>query len=178
MNHQPFETWLFDPAELDDEQTARLAKHLEDCQECRQTHAAWSEVRLLMNDSAIQPAPAGFADRFQASLEGRRQRLHRRQVRIMLLVLSGALVVFLTILMARFLAGTSFTALLSSGIQFFSSLPKTILDIRHIVSFWAGQVPPLVLVATIAIFAGWALILLASWFLTILRVTTQGVTKK
>ena len=55
MSHQPYETWLFDEAELSSEQSQALQAHLQECQQCRElqkTSPRRSTVSRISSTSA------------------------------------------------------------------------------------------------------------------------------
>jgi anti-sigma factor RsiW len=175
MNHQPFETWLIDPTDLDPDQSLQLHQHLENCPDCRRIQTAWVDVRQLLETAPVQPAPTGFGLRFQASLATRRQQAHRRQVRNFSLLLGTSLLIAATLLFVQVMATKSIAEVIGSGVQFFTQAPQFWLDIRFIISFWAVEIPIGFWLIAGAALSGWTFILLISWFMTMIRISTQGV---
>lgn len=178
MNHQPFENWLYHPEQLDAAQTAELQRHLETCSECRQVQTSWQSVQQLIAQVPPMAAPAGFVNRFNASLVERRKREHRRQARNLLLSL-GILVLLITLLiLIRFAITSSPAELLGSAIQVVTMAPQQWIEFQYIFSFWVVQIPPLVFIVAGLILVGWTLILVATSFFAITRIKYQGVTKQ
>jgi multidrug efflux pump subunit AcrB len=102
MNHQPFETWMFEMDQLEPTQAAALNAHLAECPECRRLMESWQAVEYQLKTARpISPAP-GFTARWQANLPIRQQREQLQQARQWLwglgsasLVMAFALVVYL-----------------------------------------------------------------------------------
>ncbi|MEM5776033.1 MAG: zf-HC2 domain-containing protein, partial [Anaerolineaceae bacterium] len=95
MNHQPFNSWFYDDAPLSAAQAEELRQHMQTCPDCTKQYEAWLAVRhMLRSAEVIRPRPA-FSSRWQAGLEARRAREQRRQVRITILALAGAVLLIL-----------------------------------------------------------------------------------
>ena len=102
MNHQPFETWMFEMDQLEPTQAAALNAHLAECPECRRLMESWQAVEYQLKTARpISPAP-GFTAHWQANLPIRQQREQLQQARQWLwglgsasLVMAFALVVYL-----------------------------------------------------------------------------------
>src|SRR5690606_8388581 len=97
-------------------QAEELKQHLQICPDCRQQQEAWLNVRhMLRTAEAARPQP-GFSSRWQAGLEARRLRQQRRQVRITILALAGAVLLVLLGLLIYFALTSSFADLFASMI--------------------------------------------------------------
>jgi multidrug efflux pump subunit AcrB len=102
MNHQPFETWMFEMDQLEPTQAAALNAHLAECAECRRLMESWQTVEYQLKTAhPINPTP-GFTARWQADLPLRQQREQLQLARQWLwglgsasLVMAFALVVYL-----------------------------------------------------------------------------------
>jgi len=102
MNHQPFETWMFEMDQLDPTQAAALNAHLAECPECRRLMESWQAVEYQLKAARqVSPAP-GFTARWQANLPLRQQQEQLQQARQWLwglgstaLVIAFALIVYL-----------------------------------------------------------------------------------
>lgn len=84
MNHNPYRGWLLQDEPLSPEDQAALDQHLASCTECRQILAAWQGLQAELQQAPSLKAPAGFSDRFQASLAGRKHAWARRQAWLVL----------------------------------------------------------------------------------------------
>jgi hypothetical protein len=112
MSHQPFETWIFEPEELSQDEREQLQSHLDTCNECRQLKAAWQNANVKFEVKAmVAPAP-GFTQRWESGLERRQVELQTNQSRqarrfLLYLGLSNALAIitflFLSIMKGAFL---------------------------------------------------------------------------
>ena len=122
-------------------------------------------------------APTGFSHRFQANLARHREAEQRKQVRIIILCLVGAILVVAGAFFAYLTSQYSFTKMLGSLIQFISLAPQRLIELRFIVSFWIGKVPVSVFAISGAVISVWSLLLLTPWVLTLLRIKHQGVTE-
>jgi hypothetical protein len=74
MDHRPFEDWLLDNQPLTTDQKRQLKTHLQTCSSC----AALTEVNLALKSVRMAVPAAGFTDRFQVRLAGKKQALRRR----------------------------------------------------------------------------------------------------
>jgi anti-sigma factor RsiW len=79
MKHPPFDTWLFDPQDLDAGQAKALDQHLNECDPCRALAEAWRAAEAgLQASETLAPEP-GFAQRWQQRLALARSKRKRRQ---------------------------------------------------------------------------------------------------
>ncbi len=99
MNHQPFETWIFDQDTLPPADRRALQEHITTCEPCQRTQQKWQAVnRELRAKPSVAPS-AGFTQRWQASLTERRAREQQTQAwRAFLGLFTGAVVILLAIL--------------------------------------------------------------------------------
>ena len=103
MNHQPFETWIYNEERLEPEEQQKLNDHLQSCEDCRRLSLALEGVRQTFS-AAPSPAPApGFTQRWQARLAGHKQMVQQRRMWILTLALFGlASLISLGILLLQF----------------------------------------------------------------------------
>jgi len=73
MKHQPFETWIFDDAPLEDAQQHQLEAHLQDCSACRSLFEADRHVMAIVGHAPMQSPAPGFRARFQYRLAEQRR---------------------------------------------------------------------------------------------------------
>ena len=93
MNHQIYEEWALMPEYLSPEEQKALEQHQKECESCRKLAENWAAVEsILISAPPAVPEP-GFTARFAASLESRKAKEHKRQVRRFLLILGLILVV-------------------------------------------------------------------------------------
>ena len=100
MNHQPFEDWLFEQEDLNEQQLAELSRHLQACETCRTLENALSKMETTLREQPALAPEAGFSGRWQKRLEVERQRAHRRQTISMLALCAGGAVGLLALLTA------------------------------------------------------------------------------
>jgi predicted anti-sigma-YlaC factor YlaD len=103
MTHQPYQDWLFDaPDDLSPGQRSGLQAHLSTCGDCRALADALRQVETGLREEAQSGlAPQeGFAARWQARLQADRQRAHRRQTLLVLLLSLGAALLLLGVMLA------------------------------------------------------------------------------
>jgi anti-sigma factor RsiW len=175
MNHQPFSSWLYEDSELNTSQVAELRRHLLDCPECTQQREAWMNVRQMMHTiEPVQPHP-GFSKRWQASLEARRARQQRRQVRITILSLSGAALLILLGLIAYFFSTSSLADLFASMIGTSTQVAVGLLNIGEFFQSLLRFLPPALSTAIWFILASWICLLCFVWVFSVWRISTKGV---
>jgi hypothetical protein len=91
MKHQPFETWLFEKADLTLDQNKELEEHLVLCERCSTIAAAWREVEdRIQKALCAAPAPS-FSKRWMSRMAHNRRLASQRQVHGVLLSMSVAL---------------------------------------------------------------------------------------
>lgn len=96
MNHQPFRDWLLSGEKLSTDEIQELQEHMQSCESCRQTDAAWREVEsVLRGIPQVEPAP-GFTNRWQAHLTAYLEQKQKRRGWIMI----GLDVVMIVVLFA------------------------------------------------------------------------------
>jgi hypothetical protein len=122
MNHQTYEEWVLTPEYLSPEEQQALQAHQQQCESCRQLTKNWLRAESLLTASApAAPAP-GFTVRFAASLEQRKAKERKRQVRKILLILSLILVIGMAVVSAIYYSTNSpaiiIERLFKAGAQF------------------------------------------------------------
>lgn len=175
MSHLPFENWIFNRDNLTSDQIAELEAHLKTCQQCNRLRSGWSEVEQLLEKPAFTPAPPQFVNRFQASLAQRKAHQQKRQIRAVFIGLGSAFVLLSIAFVIRLLWIVPPAQLLSDLISWIALAPQRWSEIQYIFYYWAGQIPPLVFVASVFLLAGWSTLLLVLWFLTLQRLSHLGV---
>ena len=177
MEHQPFETWLFEDRPLDPQQAQALQAHLFTCADCRKLQAGWQAARGQMQSyAALVPQP-GFTQRFQSTLAARKVRQQLQIRRTLLAFGSGALLLALAIA-THLLLNTSPAGVLATLLGTGLALLTTLHTLQAIILTWIEILPAsLALAVWIPLSIGFV-ILVAGWAFSLWRVTTQGVTNK
>lgn len=168
MNHQPFETWLFEESPQDN---PALQEHLQTCPTCQQTQQNWQAVRQQMQTAGqVAPRP-GFSARWKAGLEQRRlQARQRRQVLIASLVMTTLLITSLAAfgLWAAFSAPAGVLVFLTRSLTTLLTLsPRDTLQ-------WFNTLPPAVPLLFSLGLVSWLILLGLFGFNTLRRITRQG----
>jgi hypothetical protein len=174
MSHQPYETWLFDPGELTPQQSAELAAHLETCDECKQIQAAWLDVHQLIRRDAAVSVPAGFTQRFSASLPERKARERSRQIRRTLFLLGGGVILFSLVFLGIAIATISPADFLTRTVQALTAATETWDQIGLGIQFLLNLAPPIVPIFLGMALLGWVLILTMTWIFTMKRFSIKG----
>ncbi len=175
MNHQPFNSWLYEDADLSPAQRIELQEHLHTCPECLKQREAWLNVRHMMRTAEpVQPRPH-FARRWQDSLEARRARQQRRQVQITILSLSGAALLVLLGLIAYFFSTSSLADLFASVIGTSTQVAVGLLDIGEFIQSLLRFLPPALSTAIWFILASWICLLSLVWVFSVWRISHKGV---
>jgi hypothetical protein len=71
MNHQPFERWIYQEADLDKDQTNKLEEHLKTCRGCRELRQNMRNVSHLFTASSPPRPQPGFTERWKHRLKER-----------------------------------------------------------------------------------------------------------
>ncbi|HWQ04576.1 MAG TPA: zf-HC2 domain-containing protein [Longilinea sp.] len=175
MNHQPFNSWLFEDNELDAAQLVELKQHLQVCPECQRESHAWANVKhMLTSSETAQPRPE-FAARWQASLTARRARQERRQVRITLMALAGAALLVLLGLVIYFFSTSSLANLFASVIGTSTQVAVGFVNIAEFVESLLRFLPTALSTGIWLLLAGWICLLCIAWVYSVWRVSHKGV---
>lgn len=173
MDHQPFETRILEPNHPSPLDAREFQQHLEQCASCRALQNNWlAAEQTLKRTPQLSPRP-GFSTRWQASLAERRARQHVRQVRILLLTLSGGSLVSLLGLIAVFLTVAKPVDLLVAGTRVITTFNGLLVSIQSL--FTGALASPLPMAIWIALGCGFCL-LVTTWVITLWRISYKGVT--
>jgi hypothetical protein len=178
MNHQLFESWLLEAENLTPDQRQELSEHLKSCASCRRLQGSLSVLDHMMVQAVpVAPAP-GFAQRFQSGLAARRKQRQARQLRMILSIFGGSLILVSMGIMIRFLTSHSLVKAIATLIEFTTTTPQRLLEFRYMISFWVNQIPAPVVAVSSILMASWVFILLIPWAFTFLQFNRQGATHK
>jgi hypothetical protein len=75
MNHQPFEEWLLEDQQLDQQQSKLLQEHLGSCSYC----SALVNVDQVLKNPVLESPSQGFTERFRIKLE-KEKKLQRQRL--------------------------------------------------------------------------------------------------
>jgi hypothetical protein len=177
MSHQPYETWLFDEADLSSEQSLALQTHLQECEQCRGQQKAWKTLDgKIQATPMISPQP-GFSQRWRASLAERGARQQVLQVRRLFIgFLVAALITLLLLVVVFFLTASPVNLL----VFVFEGVTNLIIrgsQIQHVIVPWLKTVPPIIPIAGWVIFSSSLSLLSLFWIYSLWRIHSQGVHK-
>ncbi len=176
MNHPPFSTWIYEDHQLTPSQAEELKRHLQTCPDCQQQRDAWLSVRhVLRTAESVRPRPE-FSRRWQASLAARRAQQQRRQVRITILALSGAVLVLLIGLIVFILSTSSLADLFASLIGTSTQIAVGMVQVGDFLGSLLRFLPPALSTAIWFILASWICLLCFVWVFSIWRITHKGDT--
>jgi anti-sigma factor RsiW len=178
MNHQPYENWILDEIQITPQERDSLNQHLKECPECYQLFHSWNKVQTQIKSTPVKPAPAGFISRWKTEMAARQKAQERRQARTLLISLvsgAGAIMIALAvILLPNFSFISLMVGFLTTIVKLFSGLESLWSVIRNI----AASAPPIVLVISGLLVAGWISLATFAWGVSIWRITTKGVKTK
>ena len=177
MSHQPYETWLFDEAELSSEQAQALQVHLQECQQCRGLQKAWKNLGAKIQATPMVSPQPGFSQRWRASLAERRSRQQVLQVRRLFIGLLVAALITLLLLVVVFYLTASPVNLLVAVLEGITSLIIRGSQIQRVIVPWLETVPLIIPIAGWVIFSSGLTLLSLFWIYSLWRIHSQGVYK-
>jgi anti-sigma factor RsiW len=177
MNHQPFETWMFEMDQLDPKQVAALDAHLAECPECQRLMESWQAVEhQLMTARPVSPAP-GFTARWQANLPLRQQHEQLQQARQWLWGLGSTALVIAFALVVYLLTTQSPVTLFVNLVEFVNGIAVFLAQTQSILKVISDIVPTVVwIILGAVVLAGLVGVNLA-WVLPQLHDKNKGVAK-
>jgi hypothetical protein len=141
MSHQPFETWILDPAGMTLEDRRALHQHVESCSQCQRLSHRWDAVSQELRLRRMVAPMAGFTQRWQAGLAERRANEQRRQAWKIFGILTGA-ALFILLVMAGYLMATSTPAdWLVAVVRTAASSLKLFDLVYYVVQTWLSSTP-------------------------------------
>jgi anti-sigma factor RsiW len=175
MNHQPFETWILEESKLSSTEKHELLEHMEKCPKCANLEKNWRMARQYVKTMPAMDAPAGFSNRFQASLAHRRKLQEQRQTRILLISLISSAVAILVTLALFFLPHTSFTSLLINFLGSLLQLINAISQFWLLLTSFIKSAPPSFLITMMLVVSMLISIISVLWVFSFLRITMKGI---
>ncbi len=174
MNHQPFNSWLYEDAPLNPAQAEELKLHMQTCPDCTRQYEAWLNVRHMLKTAEVSRPQPGFSNRWLASLEARRLRQQRRQVRITILALAASVLIVLAGLITYFSLTSSLADLFASVIGASTQVAVGFVQIGEFFESLLRFLPPALTTAIWFIIASWICILCLAWVLSVWRISRKG----
>jgi hypothetical protein len=141
MNHQPFETWILDPLDLEEPDQTALRHHLEACQDCRQLQKKWLLLHQELRTPPILAPRPGFTRRWQAGMAERRLREQRRQAWKLFLLCSGAATAVLLIMVGYILLTSSPAAWIQAAMRTINGTLGAYSSMRDLATTWMSMTP-------------------------------------
>lgn len=176
MNHQPFETWILDNAELSCEDQQRLQDHLKSCPDCLQLCENWSLVSFTLTRAAPAAPRQGFTLRWKENLVAKRELQQKQIQKLLLFLTSGSL--FTLLMFIIYLAVTiSPINLVGSMLEGLAYLIVMVNRIQRI-SILLPALPRLIPVGLWLSVSTTASLLSLLWVFSIWKISTKEVTQK
>lgn len=175
MNHQPYENWILDEVQINSQEQDSLKEHLKECPECYKLYHSWNKVQTEIKSTPIQPAPAGFMNRWKYEFASRQREQERRQARTLFISLASGAGAVLIALAVILLPDFSFISLV---VRFLTTIVKLFSGLESIVSISKSLIDSastITLIISGLFIAGWISLSVFAWGLSIYRITTKGV---
>jgi hypothetical protein len=181
MCHKPFENWILEQTQLNVEERRNLEMHLETCQQCKRLQSNWQAVHVKLSTARKASPAAGFAARWQETLQRRieEQRMKQvLQVRRFFLFLGTASLTSLILLIVFAVLGGSMLNQLASTLNRINAAAEWVGNLQgyffSLLHFTSPAVPLIIWVSITTVFSILALI----WVVSLWRITFQGVNVK
>ncbi len=178
MCHQPFETWILEETKLTQQEQRLLEEHLDGCAQCKQLQNSWQAVHLKLSTTRQVTPAAGFATRWQKTLQNKLEEERMKQVlqvrRFFLFLGTANLLALLLLVIFFIIGGGTFNWLsdtinrLSTATQWFDNIKGFLFALLHITS---PALPLTIWIIITTVFSILALI----WVVSLWRITFQGV---
>lgn len=181
MDHQLFESWLFESKQLNPQQKLQLETHLSSCKHCRDLASAWQHVETQLNQSVMVSPDPGFAKRWKASLPSRKIAHQKEDGRRWLLELSGGAALTLLVLIVLNSNSQSALSFLGRLVQIYTGFTGFFDQVRNFMYILANTIPNYIWIAIIIALASWLVVAGLVWTYTLTRLkkgTTANETAK
>jgi len=175
MNHQQFESWIFEQNDLSSEEKNALENHIRQCSTCNDLNNKWQVIdQHLHSLSDLSPA-VGFTQRWKTDLAERKQQAQRKNtVKILFILLMVAIILFFSLLFIYY-KNTSPIEIVSNLIQMFLQISIRLNIIKQSLIPLFNSLPVFVPLLGWLLLSSGFFLLVISWLLLIWRVSTQGV---
>lgn len=173
MNHQPFNSWIYDE-DLSLEQEGALRQHVDSCSACQMEQIAWETVQQAMLSSKMVAPSVGFTQRWQDQLAARQIKEQKQQIRrffLFTLLLSATIIlamggaIFFSATPARVIVNS--VSFLTDIVVNWNLFHHTLLSVGKFVH----PAVPIVIAAVLSLILSGAIFL---WIAAIYRIFTQG----
>ncbi len=174
MNHQPFDTWIFTEEELSEQEKSELDEHLQACAQCQKLSRGWKAAFQEIHATAVISPAAGFSQRWQYSLAGRRIRQQQRQARLFFLLLAGTALAVLLSLGIHMVATTSPLDWAIAGFQLVIHVIQRVDEVQTFVNTWIPSIPVFVPIILWIFLSSTLCFLTIGWVFSIWRISSKG----
>lgn len=176
MKHQPYESWILDETQLDENQQHDLDSHLLTCSTCTNLRDSWQVVRQeIQTTRQVHPAE-GFSARWKASLKDRRQVEEAKQRRLMWIWIASFSGVVLLSLAVIFLPRISFIQILIAFVESLVEFSTGVSALLQLIKSILRTVPAYILVVSSIGLSTLLSITTFLWGVSIWRMSRKGVT--
>ncbi len=178
MNHQPFEQWILDPANLSDADRQDLQQHLAGCKSCRLLQEKWVALNEELRTPLVLAPKPGFTRRWRDSQAERRQRDQRRQAWRYFMAFSGATAAVFLIMVVYLLFTSTPAEWIQAAVRTLSTSLGIFSAARDLTTTWLSLTPmSLNVVVWIALGVTFS-ILAVIWVFAIWKTAFAGVGNK
>ncbi len=178
MNHQPFENWILEGYSGNPEEKEKLKQHLATCPRCAELEHSWAKAHHQLRAASLKKAPPAFISLWQSNLAIFKEKQKRRQARTLLIsYISGALVV-LVALSAILLPKISLISMVVTITSTVVRLIESIKQIWTIILSLIKVAPTSALLVIAAMFAGWILLAVLAWAVSVWKVSVKKAETK
>jgi len=178
MNHQPYETWILDGYENNQENRESLQAHLRVCNRCAQLHSSWQKAQRQIKTAPIQKAPGNFVANWQKNLVLFKEKQKRKQARTLLLsFITGALIVLIA-LAAVLLPKISFISVIVTIASAAVRLVESIKQVWLLIMSLLKVAPTTTIIVIGAMLVGWILLAVTAWMVSVWKVSVKKVVEK
>ncbi|MEJ5201185.1 MAG: zf-HC2 domain-containing protein [Anaerolineales bacterium] len=175
MNHQPFETWIFDDSEPSYEEQQSLQNHLASCPDCCQLFENWQHIHVALKQTTLAAPRQGFTKRWKENLAARRAFQQQQTRRLLLFLITGSLLVLLAFII--YLAtNISFVNMIGSLLEGLAYLIVIVNRIQRI-SVILPTLPRVIPLGLWILISTSASMLSLLWVFSIWKISTKGVTQ-
>ncbi len=178
MNHKPFESWILEGYSGNPAEKEQLEEHLSVCPQCSKLEKSWNTARLQLKAVPVKKAPVNFVDLWQSNLVRFREKQKRKQARTLLAGYIGGAVIALIALSAVLLPKISLISVIVTTTSAMVRLIESIKQVWTIILSLVKVAPTTTLLVIAAMFAGWILLAVLAWAVSVWKVSVKKVVAK
>jgi hypothetical protein len=178
MNHLPYETWILDGKPGTPEDRNQLRQHLKECGQCAQLQVSWQEAHHQISSLPVQNAPKWFLSNWPNSLILFKEKQKRKQARMLLLsLISGAFIVLIA-LSAVLLPKISLISMIVTITSVVVRFMESVKQIWSLLLSLMKIAPTTTILVIGAMLAGWILLAVLAWGVSVWKVSVKKVVTK